>query len=237
MKYFILLLLLCLIIFTSIADFNSPDKVDKKAKKYMQQSVIKTIKNTKITTKKRNFYAILVPAIQKTHNQLMNEYTSVVNDINSKKNSKKIQKLKKEYKVNNDKELLIALKPHPQSIVLAQAAMESAWGTSRFFNEANNVFGMWSVNKNEPRISAGEKRNGIRTIWLKKFTNIEDSIKAYYKLMATGKAYREFREIRFNTDDPFKIVKKLNRYSELGEKYTQEIASVIKYNKLTQYDK
>ena len=131
----------------------------------------------------------------------------------------------------------MALKPHPQSIVIAQAAMESAWGTSRFIKEANNIFGMWSINKNEPRIPAAEKRNGTKTIWLKKFDTLEDSIRAYYKLLATSKAYKQFRITRFQTDNPYEIAKKLNHYSELGEKYTKEVISIIKYNELTQYDK
>lgn len=32
----------------------------------------------------------------------------------------------------------------PAALVLAQAANESAWGTSRFAREANNLFGLWT---------------------------------------------------------------------------------------------
>jgi len=238
MNYFILFLLLCLIIFTSTIKLDKPKKTDVISKEVIKQKNVqpKVEKKVKVSAKKKEFYSLLVPAIQKTHTKLMSEYISVLDDINSSKNLQRVEKLKKEYKVNNNKELLAALKPHPQSIVLAQAAIESAWGTSRFFNEANNVFGMWSANENELRIPAGEKRNGTKTIWLRKFNSVEDSIKAYYKLMATAQAYKEFRKVRFQTDDPFTIVKELNNYSELGSEYTQSISSVIKYNKLTQYD-
>ncbi|MEA1983854.1 MAG: glucosaminidase domain-containing protein, partial [Campylobacterota bacterium] len=147
------------------------------------------------------------------------------------------QKLKDIYKVTSDEKLLLALKPHPQSIALAQAAMESAWATSRFFVEAKNIFGMWSSNPNEPRIAANEKRGGSKTIWLRKFTTVEESVREYYKLMGRGKAFREFRKVRYETNDPFKIILKLDKYSEIGDKYAEELGSMIRYNKFKKFDK
>ncbi|MEA2091937.1 MAG: glucosaminidase domain-containing protein, partial [Campylobacterota bacterium] len=147
-----------------------------------------------------------------------------------------ISNLKKIYKVETDKELLMAIKPHPRSIAIAQAAMESAWATSRFFKKANNIFGVWSFSKNEPRIAAGETR-GTKTIWLRKYTNIKDSVRDYYKTLARSPAFKKFRELKMKTDDPYRLVKKLDRYSEIGDKYAEELTSMIKYNKFYLYDK
>jgi len=194
-------------------------------------------KKMSVATKKKRFYALLVPAVDKVHAELMQEYLRIKEHILNKTNEKETLRLKIIYKSNSDEELLYALKPHPQSIVLAQAAMESAWATSRFFVEANNVFGMWSSNKNEPRIAAGEKRGGKRTIWLRKFDSIESSVRAYYGLMAKGRAFKEFRETRYKTGDVHEIVKKLDKYSEIGELYGKELSQVIKYNKLIKYDR
>ena len=194
-------------------------------------------KNMNVVMKKKRFYYLLVPAVQKVHAEWMDRYLKVKDDIINKKKIEEIERLKVVYKAKSDEELLYALKPHPKSIVLAQAAMESAWATSRFFREANNVFGMWSVNKNEPRIAAGVKRDGGRTIWLRKFGSVEDSIRAYYRLMAKGKAFKEFRKVRYETGDVHEIVKKLDNYSEIGELYGQELSQVIKYNRLIKYDK
>ncbi len=190
-----------------------------------------------VATKKERFYYLLVPAIDKVYNELLVQYNEVKKDLESGSNSAKIEKLKNIYKVKTDKELLLALKPHPRSIALAQAAMESAWGTSRFFVKANNVFGMWSIKESEPRIAASEKRSGTKTIWLKKFDTIEESVREYYKMMGRSKAYKEFRRVRFESDDVNKIVKELGNYSEMGEKYIEELISMIRYNKLTKYDK
>lgn len=194
-------------------------------------------KKMSVKTKKKRFYYLVVPAVEKVHKELMQEYMRTYKDIVKKENLKKIKELKSLYKVDSDIELLFAIKPHPKSITLAQAAIESGWGTSRFFVEANNIFGMWSSSENESRIAAGQQRDGNQTIWLRKFDSIEDSVRSYYRLMAKGRAYKEFRRARYTRSDVYEVVKKLDKYSELGEVYTQELSKVIKHNKLTKYDK
>lgn len=166
----------------------------------------------------------------------MEEFLRIHSYVQNNKEQKELSKLRKKYKVSTNEALLLVLKPHPPSIVIAQAAMESAWATSRFFSKANNVFGMWSYKKNEARIAAGMKRNG-KTIWLRKFDSIEDSIVAYYKLMSQGRAFKEFRRTRYETDDVFQIIKKLDKYSEIGSLYGKELGKIIRYNKLRKYDK
>ena len=128
------------------------------------------------------------------------------------------------------------LKPHPISIALSQAAIESAWGTSRFFKEANNIFGVWSFNKNEPRIAANVKRED-QTIYLKKFNTIEDAINQYYSMLSSKKIYFDFKKENYYNNDVLAIAKKLDKYSEQGEVYTQKIIAVLTYNKFQNYDK
>jgi Bax protein len=118
----------------------------------------KTKKPITVKEKKAYFTSVVVPAVKEVYSELDKQYNEISNNLNNKKYAKKIKKLKTKYKVKTDKELLRALKPHPKSIAIAQAAMESAWITSRFFREANNLFGVWSFNKNEPRIAAQQKR-------------------------------------------------------------------------------
>ncbi len=225
MKYIWISVLLTSCIFSSAVQAS---KIEYKAGEIPQKM--------SIAEKKKRFYALVVPAVQKSYKKLMDEYSEVLNYMKSKSNLEKIKELKRYYKVDSDEELLYALKPHPPSIVLAQAAMESAWATSRFFTQANNVFGVWSVNRNEPRIAASEKRGGTKTIWLRKFNSIEESVDSYYKLLASSRAYKEFRELRYKSDDVYEMVKKLDKYSEKGELYGEELSKLIKYNKLTKYD-
>ncbi len=196
----------------------------------------KDAKPMTVQEKKANFRKLIAPAVDSVYRELDAQYKDISQNINNAKYSQKISNLKETYKVKTDKELLMALKPHPRSIAVAQAAMESAWATSRFFRDATNIFGVWSFNKNEPRIAAGETR-GTKTIWLKKYANVEDSVRDYYKTLARSHAFKEFRKLKMKTNDPYKLVKKLDRYSEMGAKYGKELSAMIKYNKFYLYDK
>lgn len=192
-------------------------------------------KKMTVQDKKKRFRHLLVPAVKRVYLDLDTQYKKVKLAIKSGTDAVLINRLKKEYKADSDKELLLRLKPHPVSIVLAQAAMESAWATSRFFVEAKNIFGVWSFNKNEPRIAAGEKR-GNKTIWLKKYSSIDDAVRDNYRVLARGAAFVKFRQLRMNSNNPFELVKGLDKYSELGSKYGKELASVIRFNKFNSFD-
>lgn len=184
---------------------------------------------------KDDFINLVLPEIIKTHNKLEEQYSNIKNKIMNNENENEIVALKKTYKAKTNQELLGALKPHPISITLAQAAMESSWGRSRFFQEANNIFGVWSFNKKEPRIEASQTR-GSKKIYLKKYKNIEDSIIDYYKNIGRSFAFKDFRQERLKTHDALILVAKLDRYSEKSHEYTKELASIIRYNKFTKHD-
>jgi len=192
-------------------------------------------KNMTVLEKKERFRQLLVPAIRQVFSELDQQYVHIKGSITGKTDSVLIERLKKSYKASSDQDLLSKLKPHPISIVLAQAAMESAWATSRFFREARNIFGVWSFNKNEPRIAAGEKR-GSKTVWLKKYKSIEESVRDYYRVIARGAAFKKFRQLRLVTSNPFRLVKGLDKYSELGSKYSKQLAAVIRHNRFNQFD-
>jgi len=178
---------------------------------------------------------MLLPEVKAVFKELTIQYEEIVLALQNNTQSDRINKLKKTYKVTTDVELLQALKPHPISVTLAQAAMESSWGTSRFFKEANNVFGVWSFSKKEPRIAASGQR-GSKTIWLKKYPSIRDSVRDYYKNMGRSFAFKEFRQERLLSNNPLILVTKLDRYSEKGAEYGKELHSMITYNKFMQYD-
>lgn len=188
-----------------------------------------------VLEKKNRFKSLIIPDINEVYDELMEQYQTVASSINLDGNSDEIERLKVKYNLSSDEALLMALKPHPKSIAIAQAAIESAWATSRFFNDAYNVFGVWSFNEEEPRISALEKR-GDKTIWLRKYPSVKASIRDYYHTLGTSDAFQEFRQLRLQTDNPFALVKKLNRYSEKGAKYGKALTSIIKFNHFDDYD-
>ena len=189
-----------------------------------------------VQEKKARFSSLIVPAVNNVYANLMKQYEEIKTITAAGQSNDEIEQLKIEYKVTTNSELLMALKPHPRSIAVAQAAMESAWATSRFFREANNVFGVWSFDEDEPRIAALQKR-GDKTIWVKKYSTVEESVYDYYRTLARSSAFAEFRQTKMITNDPFVLVTKLDRYSEKGSVYGEELTAIIMFNKFDDYDK
>jgi len=214
------------------------DTTQKEEKKVVTPEKIVTKvpeKQMSVHEKKQNFKDVLVPIATEVYNELELQYQNIKLDIENNRNKEKIEKLKTEYKAKTDEMLLYALKPHPISILLAQAATESAWLTSRFTKEANNIFGVWSFNKKEPRIAASGMR-GDKTIYLKKYPNLKEAVKDYYKNLGKNWAYSEFRKQRTLTSNPYVLSDYLTSYSEKKEKYTKLLRSMISYNKFDKYD-
>ena len=123
----------------------------------------------------------------------------------------------------------------PVSIVLAQAAVESGWGSSRFFTEANNIFGVWSFDPGEQRIRADAFR-GNNPVFLRAYRNTAASIEDYYQVLARSFAFRQFRKRRVETDDPLELIRYLSNYSELRSVYVNKLRDVILQNELRKYD-
>ncbi len=224
----------------TLALYDTPSKVaaPQKPPRSLEPAPVKKPPITAAERKKR-FVEKTLPAIRNVKAELDALYAQV--EHLSKKphlnpaEEAMLETLKLRYRVAGIPCLLNRLKTHPVSIVLAQAALETGWGKSRFYNEANNIFGVWSYNRNEPRLAAGETR-GDKTIYVKKYPSLEASIEGYFKMMATGRAYGEFRKARHNERNPFKLIRHLTRYSELREEYVKRLYYVIKANRLYEYD-
>ena len=139
------------------------------------------------------------------------------------------------YKTKNINELLRRMTPPPSSVALAQAALESGWGSSRFFKEANNVFGIWSFNPEEDRITANETREG-NPIYLKKYANLLGSVEDYHILLAKSETYADFRDCIQRTNNVFELISYLRNYSERRDQYIIMLRNVIVANDLIKYN-
>ncbi len=124
----------------------------------------------------------------------------------------------------------------PESLVLAQAANESAWGTSRFATQANNLFGQWCYTKNCGLIPLHREPTAKNEV--KRFSSPQDSVVSYMKNLNTHLAYKEFRSIRANLRESDKTISGqrlaygLINYSQRREKYVKEIVQMIRQNHL-----
>ncbi len=192
-----------------------------------------------VPEKKQKFFDMMLPAIlvAKTNLDLTRKEVEV---LSKKKKLSIVEKyslrrLMKKFKTNNIHILIKRLHTFPVSIVLAQAAIESGWGSSRFFLQANNPFGIWSFDPKHSRVAAASTRDGTK-IYLRKFDDLEQSIDTYYVMLATGKPFAAFREARMKTSNPDTLIQSLKMYSERRDSYVQDLAQLMRTNHLKQYD-
>ncbi len=129
----------------------------------------------------------------------------------------------------------------PPDLALAQAANESAWGTSRFSRVANNLFGEWTFQQGQGIVPLGRPEG--ETYEVEKFNTVYDSVRSYLHNLNTHKAYKEFREIRVEMrqagyiPDGMTLAEGLRQYSTRGEEYIKEIQQMIRNNKFFRFAK
>ena len=128
----------------------------------------------------------------------------------------------------------------PTSLALAQAALESGWGTSRFTRKGNALFGQWTWKK-----GAGITPSGIEgkaKFAIRRFETLFDAVTAYMNNLNYSHAYGAFRkqraELRRCHSDltGTKLVGTLTRYSIERETYVRKVRQMIRHNRLQQFD-
>lgn len=127
----------------------------------------------------------------------------------------------------------------PPSLALAQAANESAWGTSRFALEGYNYFGQWCFTSGCGMVP--RKRDAGKDHEVAEFGSPTESVHAYMANLNRNSAYKGLRDVRSNLRQAGKpitgnaLAAGLGRYSERGPEYVKELRSMMAYNKLGQY--
>jgi Bax protein len=124
----------------------------------------------------------------------------------------------------------------PPSLVLAQAAAESGWGTSRFAREGNNLFGQRTYRTGNGIVPAN--RPAGETHEVKRFGSLFESVRSYMRNLNTHNAYREFRELRAKlrrSDRPLNgaiLASGLDAYSIRNGNYIEDVRAIIRANDL-----
>lgn len=228
-----------IIIKKSIETVEDIESIDSKFVKPIDYSNVLSLSNLSVQEKKQKFIELILPAILISKYKCKQELMKI--DVLSKKKKftqqeqEYLAKMMKTYRAKDILDLKSRLVTHPTSVVLAQASIESGWGTSRFFIEGRNIFGVWSFHEDEPRIQTKGTRNG-KYMYVKKYETISGSIDDYFKTLARGEVFADFRRNRTITQNPYEIIKDLDTYCELGEKYVDKLKDQINHNKLEQYD-
>jgi Bax protein len=123
----------------------------------------------------------------------------------------------------------------PMELVLAQAANESAWGTSRFAQEGNNFFGEWCFSKGCGIVPARRDDGAIHEV--EAFDSPRDSVHSYMHNLNTLQAYTNLRKLRYHLREQHKplnarlLAMGLAQYSERGQAYVKSIRTFIRVNR------
>ncbi|ELS3153852.1 glucosaminidase domain-containing protein [Vibrio parahaemolyticus] len=135
-------------------------------------------------------------------------------------------------------EMLKRVNVLPEELVLTQAANESAWGTSRFATQANNLFGQWCYKQGCGIVPA--QRAAGKTHEVQKFDSVQQSIHGYFMNVNRNPAYADLRDIRAMLADKHKnllsvataseLTHGLLSYSERGIAYVNDLRSMIRHN-------
>lgn len=138
------------------------------------------------------------------------------------------------------RELLKRLDVIPASLVLAQAANESAWGTSYFARKANNYFGQWCFKPGCGLVP--RRRTEGATHEVARFGNMAESVASYMRNLSSHPAFERLRDIRWAHRQEKAIVdghglaEGLEKYSGRGRDYVEDLQAMILHNQLAQFD-
>ena len=218
----------------------------------IQQNQIKknnTIEKIPIAKRKSDFISRIFLTIREVNEEILAKREKIfIIEKRLKTNSltvldaDSLKRLFREYNVknNNITELKNRVDIIPISLAIAQAAIESGWGTSRFALQGNAFFGQKIIGSNVNGIKPIKNENPY--IKVRTFNTLKDSVNAYAKNLNTHKAYQTFRQARKEKRslsqalEGSNLVKTLRKYSELGEEYTEQVQSIIEKNNLEKFD-
>ena len=194
---------------------------------------------------KQSFINLLLPLILASNDELLQRREAVkasaeANDRN------KLEQWAVLYRIDPENFDNIALAEHllrrvdtiPVALALAQAAVESGWGTSRFAQQGNALFGQWAWTESAGirPLAASNKRAVVRS-----FGSLLESVRAYMHNLNTHQNYERFRDARYRLKPQAEVVKAsrlatyLDSYAEIGQAYVKKLLAVMLSNNFDQY--
>ncbi|WP_300668058.1 glucosaminidase domain-containing protein [Desulfoluna sp.] len=199
-----------------------------------------------VSEKKEAFFAFMMPLIEAENNAILARRQRLnqlhTSEAYAPSEYAWLEELAAAYKVDpfspdspEDREALrTRVDMVPLSLAMAQAANESAWGTSRFAREGNNLFGQWVYGKGKGMVPKNRTKGASHEV--ARFDNVADSVRSYLHNLNTLWAYEPLRELRREQRDQGHepngeaLALGLERYSSRGEAYIREIQQLIRMN-------
>ena len=228
-------------------EYNLNDVRKKKLVKPVALTLLPSELKMMVNTKKRKefFIQIVLPLIIKENNIIKKDRRTLFDIINKSNNTNlELSWLEKKYKQYGIKSkdlssLKIRMDEIPVSLAIAQAAKETGWGTSRFAQEGNALFGQWTWSGEGLKPKDAKEGEDHKVM---KFNILQASVRAYQRNLNTHSTYKNFRKARAEFRDSKKpldsieLSKYLNKYAETGNQYVEILQKIIIQNKLQDFD-
>jgi uncharacterized FlgJ-related protein len=240
-------------------------KIKPKKLKILESQEIKTsalnlenvIFSENLNKKKLNFIKTILPIVVKQNEEIILTRSKlkeiqnylIINKTLDKSDQVFLSNAAKKYSIKSKnihkldmiEDLLNNVDIIPNSLVIAQAANESGWGSSRFAKDYNALFGEYTYDLNNGVVPA--KREEGKKHLIKYFETYEKSVESYFKNINSHSAYKEFRSLRsklrsknsssyINVD---LLIRELDRYAE-DINYVETLSSIIRVNNLKELD-
>jgi len=226
-------------------------KLDDVRKKKLVKPIALTLLPAEIkmieSVKKRKefFIQIVLPLILEENKNIKLDRKRLFGIINKSNNSSSEKRwLEKKYRQYGipSRDLSILKRRMdivPVSLALAQAAKETGWGTSRFAQQGNALFGQWTWSGEGLKPKDAEKNEGHKVM---KFNVLQASVRAYQRNINTHSSYEDFRLARAKLRDlgqpldSMILSSYLDKYAETGDKYVKVLQKIIQQNNLKDFD-
>lgn len=199
-----------------------------------------------VNEKKQAFIDFLLPSIHQANDSILKERAFLESlDFKNltKKQRQQVEDLAEKYQQTRKttqtytqwkQALLKKVDIIPPSLALAQAANESAWGTSRFATEGLNFYGQWCFS-----VGCGlvpDRRPDGKKYEVRLFESPSQSVQAYMLNLNAFHTYRDLRQKRLDLRNKNqnlmgeRLAEGLLAYSQRREEYIKEIQAMIRFN-------
>ena len=196
-------------------------------------------------TQKQSFINLVLPLILAANDELLQRREAVQAAVQAHDRDK-LDQWAVLYRIEAEKlddtglaeRLLRRVDTIPVALALAQAAVESGWGTSRFARQGNALFGQWAWTESAGMrpLAASNDRAVVRS-----FGSLLESVRAYMHNLNTHQNYERFRDARYRLKPQSEAVKArrlaayLDSYAEIGQAYVEKLLVIISSNNFDHY--
>ncbi len=196
---------------------------------------------TDTSRRKQRFIEITVPLVRQANREIQELRGRIEAALRADERPAWLEETARRFGIDDLKDgraLLRRIDVVPVSLAVAQAAVESGWGTSRFARAGNALFGQRTWRAEDAGL-APERAEGFR---VRQFETLLAGVRAYMHNINSHPAYGSFRRTRETARhegkplDSRRLAESLKAYSEKGSGYVRLLKAVMEDNDLLNFD-